>query len=531
MQRTTVMSPPAVMALAPGHFSPVNTHEEDLRVLAAIARLLATQHGQRQMLAEVLKLLEERLALIRGTVMLLSPDGSELVVAAAPGIPGHSHGQYRYQYGEGIIGNVVETGQPAIVPQVFAEPRFTNRLYRRQPGTDADVAFLCVPISLSNEVVGTLSVDVAMDDAELLQERCRFLEIVASMIAYDVRSRRLEESQRQLLESENLRLRDALKEHFRPENIIGNSHRMREVYLRIHQVASTNTTVLVRGEPGTGKELLASAIHYNSLRAGKPLVKVHCAALSDGMLENELFGYEKGAFTGAAISRAGRVEEAEGGTLFLDEVADFSPAVQVRLLRVLQEQELERVGGNRTIKADVRVIAATNRDLEALVEAGLFRQDLYYRINVFSIALPPLRERRDDILLLADHFAARYAQRLGKDVRRISTQAINMMAAYHWPGNVRELENCIEYAVLLSRDNVIHGHNLPPTLQMPDADGAQVDSLRHRVAILEKDMIVDSLKSCRGSINAAARRLGITARMVRYKIKKLRIDYRQFVGK
>jgi Nif-specific regulatory protein len=522
----------AATAFAPDPLTPVNSHEEDLRVLAEIARLLATQHGQRQMLADVLKLLEERLGLIRGTIMLLSPDGSELVVAAAPGIPGHSQGQYRYQYGEGIIGKVVETGRPAIIPQVFEEPRFTNRLYQRQPDTDADVAFLCVPISLGSEVVGTLSVDVALDDPDLLQDRCRFLEIVASMIAYDVKSRRMEETQRQLLESENLRLRDALKERFRPENIIGNSHRMREVYLRIHQVASTGTTVLIRGEPGTGKELVASAIHYNSLRAAKPLVKVNCAALSEGLLESELFGHEKGAFTGAAFSRAGRIEEAAGGTLFLDEIGGFSPAVQVRLLRVLQEQELERMGGNRTIRSDVRVIAATSRDLEALVEAGLFRQDLYYRINVFPIVLPPLRDRRDDILLLADHFVAKYALRLGKDVRRISTQAINMMAAYHWPGNVRELENCIEYAVLLSRDSVIHGHNLPPTLQMPDADGgAQVDSLRHRVAVLEKDMIVDALKSCGGSINAAARRLGITARMVRYKIKKLRIDHRQFLGK
>ena len=226
----------------------------------------------------------------------------------------------------------------------------------------------------------------------------------------------------------------------------------------------------------------------------------------------------------------GRIEEAEGGTLFLDEIGDFSPAIQVKLLRVLQEREYERVGSNRTLKANVRIIAATNRELESAVEAGLFRQDLYYRVNVFPIMLPPLRERKDDILLLADHFVAKYAQRLSKDVRRISTQAINMMTAYHWPGNVRELENCVEYSVLLSRDNVIHGHNLPPTLQMPDADdNTQVDSLKHRVAILEKDMIVDALKSCQGSINAAARRLGITARMVRYKIKKLRIDHQQFV--
>ena len=226
---------------------------------------------------------------------------------------------------------------------------------------------------------------------------------------------------------------------------------MREVYLRIHQVASTGTTVLIRGESGTGKELVASAVHYNSLRAEKPLVKVNCAALSEGLLESELFGHEKGAFTGALFSRVGRIEEAEGGTLFLDEIGDFSPAIQVKLLRVLQEREYERVGSNRTLKANVRIIAATNRELETAVEAGLFRQDLYYRVNVFPIVLPPLRERKDDILLLADHFVAKYAQKLGKDVRRISTPAINMMAAYHWPGNVRELENCIEYAVLLSR--------------------------------------------------------------------------------
>jgi Nif-specific regulatory protein len=519
------------MAMTQDRLTTIHPSDEDLRALAEIAKLLATHHGQRQMLVEVLKLLEERLALIRGTVMLLSPDGSELLIAAAPGIPAPAHGQYRYRFGEGIIGNVVKTGQPAIVPQVFEEPRFTNRLYQRQPETDADVAFLCVPIVLGSEVVGTLSVDVTFDDSEQMQERCRFLEIVASMIAYDVKSRRMEETQREMLESENLRLRDALKERFRPENLIGNSHRMRDVYLRIHQVASTSTTVLIRGEPGTGKELVASAIHYNSLRAQKAFVKVSCGAFSDGLLESELFGHEKGAFTGAVTSRVGRIAEAEGGTLFLDEIADFSPSVQVKLLRVLQEREFEPVGSNQTVKANVRIIAATNRELENAVEAGLFRHDLYYRINVFPIALPPLRERKDDILLLADHFVAKYAQKLSKDVRRISTQAIDMMTAYHWPGNVRELENCVEYAVLLSRDQVIHGHNLPPTLQMPDEDTESRDSLKHRVAILEKDMIVDALKSCHGSINAAARRLGITARMVRYKIKKLRIDYQQYIRK
>lgn len=508
------------------------SHEEVLKVLAAISKLLATQSGQRQMLTEVLKQLEEKLGMIRGTVMLLSPDGSELWVEAAPAIPTLSHRDYRYRRGEGIIGNVVQTGQPAIIPQVFKEPRFTNRLYKRDKDEDADVAFLCVPIGVGSEVVGTLSVDMPLDDTEQLQERCQFLEIVASLIAFDVRTRRMEELQRQTLEAENLRLRDALKERFRPENIVGNSHGMREIYLRIHQVATTNTTVLIRGESGTGKELVASAVHYNSFRAEKPFVKVNCAVLSEGLLESELFGHEKGAFPGALQSRIGRIEEAEGGTLFLDEIGDFSPAIQVKLLRVLQEHEYERVGSNKTVKADVRIVAATNRDLDACAEAGLFRQDLYYRINVFPIFLPPLRERKDDILLLADHFVAKYAEKMGKDVRRISTPAINMMTAYHWPGNVRELENCIEYAVLVSRDGVIHGHNLPPTLQMPEADETfALGSLKARVSILEKDMIIDALKSCAGSVTTAARQLGITARMVRYKIKKLGIDYLQFSRK
>jgi Nif-specific regulatory protein len=307
---------------------------------------------------------------------------------------------------------------------------------------------------------------------------------------------------------------------------------MRAVYERIHQVAATDTTVLIRGESGTGKELVASAIHYSSKRADRPFVKVNCAALSEGLLESELFGHEKGAFTGAVLPRTGRIEDAQGGTLFLDEIGDFSPATQVKLLRVLQEREFERVGSNKTVKADVRIITATNRDLEAAVERRAFRHDLYYRINVVPILLPPLRDRKHDVLLLADHFVDKYSRRMGKPIQRISTPAINMMFAYHWPGNVRELENCIEHAVLLSSDGVIHGHDLPPTLQMPEPAGtSSVGSFSARVALLEKEMLVDALKSTEGNIAAAARELGITARMVRYKVKKLGIDHKQFLPK
>jgi Nif-specific regulatory protein len=258
---------------------------------------------------------------------------------------------------------------------------------------------------------------------------------------------------------------------------------------------------------------------------------VNCAALPEGVIESELFGHEKGAFTGALSSRKGRFELAQGGTLFLDEIGDLSPAMQIKLLRVLQEREFERVGGTATIKADVRVITATNRTLEELVEKGLFRQDLYYRLNVFPIHIPPLRERKTDILLLADFFAERYSQRNNKNVRRISTPAIDMLMAYHWPGNVRELENCVERAVLLSDNGVIHGHHLPPTLQTAEASGTvQRGTLRSALDGVERELLVEALKSARGNMSAAAGSLGITERIMGLRVRKYRIQARRFRG-
>ncbi|MHC4310584.1 MAG: sigma 54-interacting transcriptional regulator, partial [Planctomycetota bacterium] len=244
---------------------------------------------------------------------------------------------------------------------------------------------------------------------------------------------------------------------------------------------------------------------------------------------SEMFGHEKGAFTGAIQSRKGRLEEASGGTLFLDEIGDFSATTQVKLLRVLQEREFERVGSNRTLKTNARIIVATNRDLEKSLDNESFRQDLYYRINVFPVLLPPLRDRKDDVLLLADFFVEQYSKRMNKDIRRISTPAINMMVAYHWPGNVRELENCIERAILLSSDGVIHGHNLPPTLQTSDAsDTIGTGSLKKRVALFERDVIVDALKRCNGNLAATARDLKTTARIIGYKVKDMGIDYKRY---
>jgi Nif-specific regulatory protein len=496
-------------------------HEMEMDALQAVSRVMSHGTDHRELLQEILGVLEEKLAVSRGTVMILSPDGDGLTVeAVAPGGDSARHGA-SYKKGEGIVGEVLATGEPAIVPLLAEDPRFQGKVHRRSK--DQDLSFICVPVRVGKDAVGTLSVDLPPQDPARLKEMARVLEIVASLIANDISNRRMARIWRENLERENQRLRTELSGRFRPENILGESSGMRLVFTRIHQVAASTTTVLIRGESGTGKELVASAIHFNSPRASKPLVKVNCAALSENLLESELFGHERGAFTGALNARIGRVEEAEGGTLFLDEIGEFSGSIQVKLLRLLQEREYERVGANRTRKANVRIIAATNRDLEKAVEEGAFRQDLYYRVNVFPLHLPPLRDRKSDILQLTNHFVIKHSERMGKEVRRISTPAINMLAAYHWPGNVRELENCIEYALLLCRDGVIHGHDLPPTLQMPEEAAyiGAAGSLHERVAILERDLISDALKRAAGNVSAAARELGTNERVLRYKIGKL----------
>ncbi len=303
------------------------------------------------------------------------------------------------------------------------------------------------------------------------------------------------------------------------------------MYEQMAQVAATNTTVLIRGESGTGKELVAHSIHYNSPRANKPFVKVSCAALPDSLIESELFGYERGAFTGAEQRKKGRFELAEGGTLFLDEIGDINLATQVKLLRVLQEREFERLGSTETVKVNVRMVAATNKDMERAIAAGTFREDLYYRLNVFTIFVPPLRERKADLLLLVDHFLEKFSREHRKSIKRISTPAIDMLMSYHWPGNVRELENTLERAVLMCDGQVVHGHHLPPSLQTAEASGTVTRvSLSDAVAGFEKDLIQDALKTTRGNRAKAARLLDTTERVLNYKVRKYVIDVRRFTS-
>ena len=509
-----------------------NQHIIELIALYSVVNSLNANSGQAQILTEVLETMERDLEFRLCTIMLLSPDGNELVFEAASNNHAIKDRKKSYRIGEGVTGNVLRSGKPVVIERISDEPEFRFRIHKRRKDENIETAFICVPIIIGSEVIGTLSADSPHRQNITLDNAKRILSIVACIIAHDVHLKRKAKLKRERLERENLRLRGELKNTNRPENIIGNSSTMKTLYHNINQVATSNTTILIRGESGTGKELVASAIHYSSHRSKRPFVKVNCAALSEHLLESELFGHEKGSFTGAINKRIGRIEDAHTGTLFLDEIGDFSIPLQIKLLRVLQEKQFERVGSNEIINVDIRIIAATNRDLEQAVMDGKFRNDLYYRINVFPLYIPPLRERKDDIIALADYFADKFSEKMGKAVKRISTSAINKMFAYHWPGNVRELENCIEHAVLLSNDGVIHGRNLPPSLQIPaNEDLSKHGLLKTQIQQLERDVIIDSLKRNSGSISKSAEELGITSRMIRYKIRNLNIDYHRFFSR
>ena len=476
----------------------------------------------------VLGILERHHGAFRSVVTLLQEGTQELYIEASVGL-GSDGPLVRHLIGEGITGRVVETGKPVVVPQVSREPMLLNRAGQRRCSVAGEITFMCVPISINHKPVGSLSVDLLFRKDRDYDREVKFLGVVASMIAQAVKIHWLIDAERRRLLEENVHLREELRERYDFSNLIGNSGPIRRVYEQVTQVAPTNTTVMLRGESGTGKELIAHAIHYNSPRKNGPFVKVNCAALPETLIESELFGYEKGAFTGAHSQKKGRFELAEGGTLFLDEIGDLNASTAVKLLRVLQEREFDRLGGTRTVKADVRLIVATNKDLEKAIAAGTFREDLYYRLNVFAIFVPPLRERKSDALLLADHFLEKYSSQHGKNIKRISTPAIDMLMSYHWPGNIRELENTVERAVLVCDGNVIHGHHLPPTLQTAEASGTVINvSFKEAVEAYEKDLIQDTLKTTRGNRSKAAAMLKTTDRVISYKIKKLHIDCGRF---
>jgi Nif-specific regulatory protein len=501
--------------------------ESQLALLVETSQAFNRELSTHLAFKQVLDVLKKRCGLVRGVVALLDSSSQEIRIEVSIGLT--DTGRFTsYRIGEGITGRVVETGKPIVVPQVSREPMFLNRAGKRDLNKH-DVTFICVPIVVKSKTIGAFGIDLPFIQNRQYHCEQKSLSLIAAMMGQAIQAEHVVDDERRRLKDENQHLLEELRERYEFSNIIGTSGPMRHVFEQIAQVAHSNTTVLIRGESGTGKELIAHAIHYNSPRAKKPFVKVNCAALPEALIESELFGYEKGAFTDAQTLKKGRFELAEGGTLFLDEIGEMKVSTQVKLLRVLQEKEFDRLGGTNPVRADVRLIAGTNKDLEKAMAEGKFREDLYYRLNVFAIFVPPLRERKSDLLLLADHFLQKYAREHKKDIRRISTPAIDMFTAYHWPGNVRELENVIERAVLVCDSSVLHGHHLPPTLQTAQASGTVTTiSFSDAVAAYEKDLIIDALKTTRGNRSKAASLLRTTERVVNYKARKYEIDVTRF---
>lgn len=501
----------------------------EVRLLFMISNELNQRRSISDTLYQIIKILSEHGNVVRGMIAILERGSSLIQVEAAYGLSSEARERGKYQLGEGIIGKAIQSGSAIIVPRIAEDPRFLDRTQSRSDAEKKELAFLCVPITVNGQVAGAIAVDLRITEDENFEEDSRILSTIGNMVAKSVQIRQEELEELYKLEQENRRLNEQIASEFKPGNLNGISKSIQEVYKLINQVAPTNTTVLIRGESGVGKELVAQAIHYNSQRANGPFIGVNLGALPEELIESELFGYEPGAFTSATKLKRGRFELAAGGTLFLDEFGDISPAMQIKLLRVLQEREFERLGGTQTIKADVRVVCATHRKLEDLIQKGLFREDLYYRINVFPIFVPPLRNRVEDIPLLANHFIQKFNQKNNTTIHQLSPSALEILVNHTWPGNVRELENCMERACIMVHDGTIYAFGLPSLLRSPhsapaDTPTKNAQSLDHTLSRIEREMIMDALKATFGNVTQAAKQLGITERVMGIRIRKHSLD-------
>ncbi|NPA41520.1 MAG: sigma-54-dependent Fis family transcriptional regulator [Aquificae bacterium] len=495
----------------------------ELETLYEISKLLSSSLNIEATVPYIFRLLKKYMGFERITLTLYDPSTDQIVVKAT------SSGKFPkegFRKGEGITGKVWKHGVPIVIPDISKEPEFLNKLWKRKNIKGKKIAFIAVPIKIGGEVIGVLSADKEMSGRESLDELTRFLNMIATLIANSFSLERKVEEERKGLEIEKKALEMELKRIYKDlkvEGIVGRSRQILEVLDLVHRVAPTNATVLLRGESGVGKEVFARAIHFLSPRADKPFVTVNCAAIPETLLEAELFGYEKGAFTGAYGTKKGKFELASGGTIFLDEIGDMPLFLQVKLLRVLQEKEIERLGGSKPIKVDVRVIAATNRNLEQLMKEGKFREDLYYRLNVFPIFIPPLRERREDIPILVQHFVETFGREYGKEVK-VSPEVMDLFMAYDWPGNVRELQNVVERMIILDTDGVLTVEELPSELkssvEKPKTTPPPQPSEGESIWDIERKLIEQALRESGYVIKEAAKKLGMTPRQVSYRIQK-----------
>lgn len=492
--------------------------------ISSIAEKLAESDGVRDGTSSVAAGLAEALSARFSFIVGVQDDSDVPDVLAANGLGVADFRRLESRIAKSGLWDIVRLRKPMMIDHVGQDAVLNFLSF----GTGARM-LLSVPITLRDVCFGFISVGFLPGDEPKDSGTIALLKAAAAMTAQAIRVERALGRESQKLIEENSHLRQELREKYDFRRLVGKSSPMRQVYDQVTQVARSNATVLLRGESGTGKELIANTIHYNSLRSKRPFIKVNCGAFAPELVDSELFGHGEGAFDGGSSLNKGRVEAADGGTLFLDEIGGLPASTQTQLARLIDERMFERPGSGEHARTNVRLIVSTSVDLEGFVAEGRFSQELFERLRPFSVFLPPLRDRKSDILLLADHFLEKYGNLHKKDVRRISTPAIDMLAAYHFPGNVRELENAIESAVMVCDSSVLHGHHLPPTLQTAEISGTESRmTLASAVESFERDLIQDALKSTRGNIAEAARMLDSTERILGYKIVKYSIDPKRF---
>ncbi|QDU35520.1 Nitrogen fixation protein VnfA [Poriferisphaera corsica] len=529
----------------------MSSNDQELVTLTEITQILSDGLELKQVFQRAIALLSDRLHIHRASLVLLDNSTNQLNIFASVGLTAEEQRRGQYAVGEGVTGQVLASGQIAIIQDISKHPDFLDRTGSRTNSTNSDeiISFICLPIKDGNDYVGTMSIDIPYQTEKILEQTTQLLNVIAGMFSQTIRIHHLVQLEKEQWATENKQLRDSLHSKYRFGNIIGSSPAMLDVLATIGQVSSSRATVLLLGETGCGKELIAKAIHYNSPRKDEPLIRVNCGALSPQLLESELYGHIKGAFTGAVRDKIGRFEAANGGTIFLDEIGTLDAQMQVKLLRVLQERELEKVGDHKTIKIDVRVIAATNLDLEEEVRKGNFREDLYYRLNVVTVSLPPLRNRRDDIPKLIDHFLDTYNKENNRNLSRMNRDVLNTLLRYPWPGNVRELENAIERATVLSSSDEFTLELLPLQIRMyaqqtrGESSNESVEALASKLAELgikqysiyegqiydlvvhevEKQLIREALGYNDGTKTRTADFLGINRNTLNKKVKDFNI--------
>lgn len=467
----------------------------DLHALLKISTSLNTIHGLLPLQRALLDTVMETVPAERGAILLVKENSKEFL--ASCGIDKTLQAQQPIRISQSVANKVLREGTA-----ILCVDRMDDESLRDVASLVAArvCSLLCVPLVIRERVIGLIYVDTTNAATVLDEGHLQLLTAVGAIAAVAIENVQHLES----LQYENQRLQQEINlDH----DMIGESARMREIFRFIKRIAPSEATVLIRGESGTGKELVAHAIHKNSGRSAKQFIAINCAVLSEPLLESELFGHEKGAFTGAVNQKRGRLEVADGGTLFLDEVGELTPATQAKLLRVLQERQFERVGGTKTVSVDIRLIAATNRNLEEAIRTGAFRQDLYYRLNVISLTLPPLRDRREDIPLLANHFVVKFSKKCKRLVSGISPEAHNCLMTYDWPGNVREMENAIERAVVLGNTDVLLADDLPEALWANNPQPHDPTGYHDALIEMKKQLIRRTLEQCKGNYTEAAKLL------------------------